>query len=345
MRLLNTTTLEFEEFFDTEQVKHKYSILSHCWSQDRSQPEVSHQAFLSKSYDENGAGYQKIRRCCELSKERGHVYTWIDTCCVDKTSSAELSETINSMFAWYRDSAECYVFMDDLSVDVLAEVEEIDAEGHWRQGLGREAITDVYAFTDSGWFARGWTLQELLAPRNVLFYNVNARFLGTKSDLAAPIAHATGIDSAIIRGQQNIFDTSIAQRMSWASARKTTRLEDTAYCMLGIFDVNMPLLYGERKKAFARLQEAIIRQSDDQSIFAWGLGKDQMYVTSVLAAEPSAFRGCGTIARDHRKDKKNWIRSVRKARYRNYVGARFLDMAATTRESRILAITYVSSYR
>ncbi|KAK3639108.1 hypothetical protein LTR56_012657 [Elasticomyces elasticus] len=305
MRLLNTTTLKSEEFMDPKQVK--YSILSHCWSQDRENPEVSHQAFLARSYNKDGAGYQKILRCCKLSKERGWEYTWIDTCCVDKTSSAELSETINSMFAWYRNSAECYVFMDDLTVDVLAEVEEIDAEGRWRQGLGHEAITDVYAFIDSRWYARGWTLQELLAPSKVHFYNRKTHLLGTKWTLAALIAYATGIHIAVIAGLEGVFDASIAQRMSWASARQNTRPEDVAYSLLGIFDVNMPLLYGEGDKAFMRLQEAIIRQSDDQSILAWGLHQDQKYLSSVLAQAPSAFRGCGDIVNLSRADPDSYL--------------------------------------
>ncbi|KAK5701876.1 hypothetical protein LTR97_004694 [Elasticomyces elasticus] len=302
MRLLNTTTLEFEEFFDTEQIRSQYSILSHCWSQDPKNLEVTHQAYLSKTYDENGAGYQKIRRCCELSRERGFEYTWIDTCCVDKTSSAELSETINSMFAWYRDSAECFVFMDDLAVNALPDIEEVDAEGRWTQGLGLVVIRDVYAFTSNRWFARGWTLQELLAPEKVRFFGYQTKNLGSKRDLAALVAYATGIHVTVITGLESIFGTSLAKRMSWASARQTTRREDIAYSLLGIFEVNMPLLYGEGDKAFMRLQKAIIRQSDDQSIFAWGLKEYQEHTTSVLAAAPGAFKGSGNIISSyHRK--------------------------------------------
>ncbi|KAK4958132.1 hypothetical protein LTR10_004557 [Elasticomyces elasticus] len=311
MRLLNTTTLEFEEFFDTQQVK--YSILSHCWSQDPRKPEVSHQAYLSKTYNKSGAGYQKIIRCCKLSRERGLGYTWVDTCCVDKTSSTELSETINSsasvldvagvwltqftVFRWYRESAECYVFMDDLGFETLPKVAELTAEGRWMQDLEPATVADVDAFVENRWFSRGWTLQELLAPRSVLFYNDDTHFLGSKQDLAPLIAHASGIHADVINGSESIFRASIAQRMSWASARRATRREDIAYCLLGIFEVNMPLLYGEGDKAFMRLQEAILRQSNDQSIFAWGLNKDQRHLTSVLAAAPSAFKGSGNILR------------------------------------------------
>ncbi|KAK5709507.1 hypothetical protein LTR17_019734 [Elasticomyces elasticus] len=327
MRLLNTTTLEFEEFIDTKQVE--YSILSHCWSQDREDPEVTHQAYLSKSYDANGAGYQKILRCCKLSKEQGLEYTWIDTCCVDKTSSAELSETINSMFQWYWDSAECYVFMNDMVADTLPEVEGIDKEGHWEQGLQSADVNDVYGFVDDRWFSRCWTLQELLAPRSVLFYNRNARFLGTKSDLAPILAYATGIHTRVIMGLDSVYDASVAQRMSWASARQTTRPEDMAYSLLGLFDVNMPLLYGEGGKAFTRLQEAIIRQSYDQSIFAWRLYHDQGgYLSSVLAAEPHAFLGSGNIICETQLMKARRLGTLKVSSSQVSFGYGFMDMVS-----------------
>jgi len=119
------------------------------------------------------------------------------------------------------------------------------------------------------WFRRGWTLQELLAPRHVEFFDTTWRRIGTKNSLVATLKEVTGIDSEILIGEKSLFDCSIAERMSWAWNRKTSRVEDTAYCLLGIFDVNMPLLYGERGKAFIRLQEEIIRKSTDESIFAW----------------------------------------------------------------------------
>ena len=165
--------------------------------------------------------------------------------CIDKTSSAELSEAINSLYAWYEQSRECYVFLDD--------------------------VNTYNEFRDSRWFTRGWTLQELLAPSSVLFYSGDGPFLGSRSDLAMKIAKATGIQSHYILKEQTLTQASVAQRMCWASARQTTRLEDIAYSLLGIFQVNMPLLYGEGSKAFIRLQLAIIETSDDDSVFAWGL--------------------------------------------------------------------------
>ncbi|KAK5711211.1 hypothetical protein LTR17_018503 [Elasticomyces elasticus] len=269
MRLLNTTTLKFEEFIDTQQ---------------------------TGSYDRNGAGWQKIQRCCRLSRQRGFDWTWIDTCCVDKTSSAELSETINSMFAWYRDAYACYVFMDDVKADVLPVLDLADAEQEWEQSLESATLNSIEAFSNSRWWSRMWTLQELLAPRAVLFYNANNVLLGTRDSLALLISGASDIGLDVVTRKMNIHEASIAQRMSWASERESTRIEDQAYALLGIFDVNMPLLCGEGTKAFARLQEQIIAHSDDQSILAWGLWAPKDHdLEGVLASAPSDFDGSGQV--------------------------------------------------
>ena len=119
------------------------------------------------------------------------------------------------------------------------------------------------------WFTRGWTLQELIAPKKMYFYNKEWQRIGNKDSLRTTLSKITGIDERVLSGVRGLGKCSIAQRMSWASKRQTKRIEDIAYCLLGIFDVNMPLLYGEREKAFMRLQEEIIRQSPDESIFAW----------------------------------------------------------------------------
>ena len=105
-------------------------------------------------------------------------------------------------------------------------------------------------FYSSEWFDRGWTLQELLAPREVNFYDKHWHFIGTKSSLSDTISTRTNIAAEVLRGTKGLLDYSIAQRMSWASRRVTTRDEDIAYCLLGIFDVSMPLIYGEGEKAF-----------------------------------------------------------------------------------------------
>jgi len=144
------------------------------------------------------------------------------------------------------------------------------------------------AFASDEWFRRGWTLQELLAPELMYFYDTDWALIGEKAKLHTTLSKTTGIDAAVLRGTKKLSECSIAERMSWASNRETKRIEDIAYCLLGIFDVNMPLLYGERGKAFLRLQEEIIRQSTDESIFAWqderlGFAK---YQPDILGAEP-----------------------------------------------------------
>jgi hypothetical protein len=159
-------------------------------------------------------------------------------------------------------------------------------------GLDQNGLVN---FMSSRWFTRGWTLQELIAPANVVFYTREWKKLGTKRELTGPISAATGIHGDILLGR-NLTEVSIANRMSWASRRVTTRPEDMAYCLLGIFGINMPLLYGEDQKAFIRLQEEIIKVSDDHSIFVWKsvpLISDDFH--GLLALSPHVFRDIGSI--------------------------------------------------
>jgi hypothetical protein len=188
------------------------------------------------------------------------------SCCINKADSAELTEAINSMFLWYERAKVCYAYLSDV----------------------RGARFDV-EFGSSRWFTRGWTLQELLAPKLVKFYNNRWEFLGSKYDLARTISGVAQVSEEVLRRPELLRRASIAKRMSWASDRKTTRLEDMAYSLLGIFQVNMPLLYGEGDRAFLRLQEEILRTTVDHSIFAWGfsgvLPRDQLYEPVSTARE------------------------------------------------------------
>ena len=161
----------------------------------------------------------------------GLQYAWIDACCIDKTNSSELSEAINSMYQWYKNVAVCYVYMFDVEI--------------------RSPLIDL-SFEGSAWHTRGWTLQELIAPEIAKFYAFNWQYIGEKTALRTKISAITGIRVAALAGEP-LEKFSIAQRMSWASTRTTTRVEDVAYSLLGIFDVHMPMLYGEGKKAFVRL--------------------------------------------------------------------------------------------
>ena len=183
---------------------------------------------------------EKIRHACAVARADDYDALWVDSCCIDKSSSAELSEAINSMYQWYRHADVCYVYLSD--VDDSDDPHAPDSQ-----------------FRSARWHTRGWTLQELLAPRYVVFYSKNWRVLGTKNTLAAVVQDVTGIDRAILDLQQPLHSVSVARRMWWASSRITTRVEDEAYCLMGIFDVNMPTIYGEGRNAFARLQEEILR--------------------------------------------------------------------------------------
>jgi hypothetical protein len=244
MRLLNTNTLEFKDFFKPP----PYAILSHRWGDD----EISFNDYETGSR-RDGPGYQKIISCCAFAQSRGRDWVWIDTCCIDKRSSAELSEAINSMWEWYGEAEECYAHLSDVSCSSLG------------------GVFDTSSGTPSAWFSRGWTLQELLAPGTVIFCDAAWNVIGQK-DEAAILAEITKITSIPLRCLASHFSLDhapVAQKLSWASRRVTTRTEDIAYCLLGLVGVNMPLLYGEGEKAFLRLQQEIIRQTDDESIFAW----------------------------------------------------------------------------
>ncbi|POS73599.1 hypothetical protein DHEL01_v208004 [Diaporthe helianthi] len=205
------------------------------------------------------AGFQKIQNTCRIAR-RLWRYAWIDTCCIDKTSSAELTEAINSMFRYYRTAEVCYVLLSDFPT-LPARIPE------------RERLAQVARNLKScKWFTRGWALQELIAPGRLEFFDDHWNFLGEKSDLEGPLSDITRIDETVLKDSSRLSEIPVARRMSWASGRQTAREEDVAYCLLGIFDITMPLLYGEGSKAFLRLQEEIARQSSELSIFAWESG-------------------------------------------------------------------------
>ena len=223
MRLINTTTLELENGFDSKTTR--YAILSHTWSDH----EVSLQAYR-QPLTRSGAGYQKIVECCRLASAAGINHAWIDTCCIDKTNSVELTEAIQSMFTWYEDAVVCYAFLDDIL-----------STRHPR------LVTDVELRTCK-WFYRGWTLQELLAPHTLYFFDQEFQPIGSRQDLAVAIASVTTVPKQYLLKRKPLREACIAQRLSWVAKRETTRPEDIAYCLFGIFNVNMPLYYGEGGK-------------------------------------------------------------------------------------------------
>ena len=253
MRLFNLLTEKLDYVPDPRGLK--YAILSHRWGPDND--ELTFQDIIDGAGSEKG-GYKKLKHCCDRAKEDTMDYVWIDTCCIDKSSSAELSESLNSMYVWYEKATICYAYLSDVLED-----------------------TD---FEKSNWFSRGWTLQELIAPSKMRFYNCKWSELGTKQELSHRIRKITGIDEGVLAHGDNPQTLSIAKRMSWASKRETKRVEDVAYSLLGLFGVSMPMLYGEGGTAFIRLQEEILKRSDDHSLFAWS-GSNR----GLLARSPADF--------------------------------------------------------
>jgi hypothetical protein len=225
-----------------------YAILSHTWTGQ----EVTYQDLISGT-GENKSGYDKIKFCGEQASKDGLKYFWVDTCCIDKSNSAELSTAINSMFRWYRNAKKCYVYLTDVSAPAH--------DGDVPPSLS----TWEAAFRDSRWFTRGWTLQELIAPAVVEFFSQGGKLLGNKKSLEKPIHEITQIPIQALRGNP-FSDFSIAERKGWAAERQTAEEEDLVYCLLGLCEVSMPPIYGEGKAAaLKRLQMTVKEFSKDSS--------------------------------------------------------------------------------
>jgi hypothetical protein len=294
MRLLNTTTLELTTF---QASCPPYAILSHTWGED----EAPFSVFATKSTllgliaRVRKRRYGKVVRACSLARSQGYQWIWIDTCCIDNTSSAELSEAINSMYCWYERAGVCYAYLVDVRPC---------------SGSGPDAV--LCSLARSRWFTRGWTLQELVAPPHLEFYDSGWNFMDTKAALASTLEEITSIPARLFSGAwqkvcasgmagQSLQLLSVAQRLSWAASRQTTRPEDLAYCLMGLFGVHMPLLYGEgEEKAFVRLQAEIANNTNDQSLFAWGSwydpdGCEKLLCYSLFAPRPSCFAGLQDI--------------------------------------------------
>jgi hypothetical protein len=217
-----------------------YAILSHTWDEGQ---EVTFDD-LMKNIGKSKTGYDKIRFCASQAKRDGLYYFWVDTCCIDKSNNAELSEAIISMFRWYKNAERCYVYLSDVSSRPSGE----DSDAHRK----RKPV-----IRKSRWFTRGWTLQELIAPVSVEFFSKDGERLGDKRSLIETLHEITGIAVQALGGSPMTRFT-VDERMRWAQGRNTKREEDAVYSLLGIFDVQMPLLYGEgQEKAWHRLRREI----------------------------------------------------------------------------------------
>lgn len=294
MRLINIYTHKLEQFFGDKIPP--YAILSHCWEDEELSFEEWHEIETNNGNAveniQRKKGYSKIVDACHFAKDlpeaqrrnRRLRHLWIDTVCIDKRSSAELSEAINSMFEWYKDSERCLVYMFDVN---LTSSRRKITPGTWEASESDTLpVATRQQFKESKWFTRGWTLQELLAPLSTIYLSRTWETIGTEANREADVSDASNIPSFILKDRWMLKDVPVAEKMSWASRRTTTRSEDMAYCLMGLFGVNMPLLYGEGSKAFRRLQLEIIKDTHDHSIFLWkGPGRP-----SPLAPSPQAFQ-------------------------------------------------------
>ena len=250
MRLLesrNAGEFSLTKYFVRDDEIPPYAILSHTWKDGE---EVSLEDLMDGT-GKDKAGYDKIRFCGKQAAHDGLRYFWVDTCCINKSNNTELSEAINSMFRWYRNAAKCYVYLSDVSV---GECDPNSKVFRWES-----------AFQASRWFTRGWTLQELLAPKLVEFFSHEGKRLGDKRSLERQIHEITGIAVPALQGS-SLSQFGVDERFKWARHRETTRTEDWAYSLLGIFDVSMPLIYGEgREKAVTRLRKEINEGSNGKN--------------------------------------------------------------------------------
>lgn len=291
MWLINARTMVLEEVVNPEE--HRYAILSHRWLKD-AKDEVTFRDMADLRRARRKPGFAKIHMTCRKALDKGVGYAWVDTCCIDRESSAALSEAVNAMFTWYKLSSFCLAYLHDL---------ERDTDSPRGKRRDSDPVKDI---SESVWFTRGWTLQELIAPEVVEFYDRGWCFRGDKSLLRQKISERTGIDVTVLEDSDLLSTIPVGRRMSWAAERETARVEDVAYCLLGIFGVNMSILYGEGSNAFFRLQEEIVKKSNDLSLFAWaaqiGIQNDkrapvhrQQELRGLLARSPSEFLNCRSI--------------------------------------------------
>lgn len=274
MWLLSVARAELHEFIDPPE----YAILSHVWGDSEDtfkEMQKLRKACTASGNNPRDEASSKIRDCCLVAEADGFKWLWVDTCCIDKSSSAELSEAINSMCAWYAGAKLCYVYLQDVQATSVK----------FPEGRGQ--------FSESRWFTRGWTLQELMAPPDVLFLSSDWSLIGRKQEehMRRLLWQITRVDTSVLEVGLGVLDLiSVARSMSWAARRSTTRVEDRAYSLMGIFGVNMPIIYGEGERAFFRLQMEILQRSPDQTIFVWCLPiSDLPDRHTILAQSPSAF--------------------------------------------------------
>ncbi|KAG6332886.1 hypothetical protein ID866_6204 [Astraeus odoratus] len=303
MRLINVQSLlDFEEkdiipqtkvvqnFSDESIGDTQYATISHCWCKTLGEElqfkEMDQLAGHDASKLRRRFGYKKIVESCLKARDDELEWLWVDPCCVAKVNIIELSEAINSMYRWFENSARCYAYLHDVD------------------GSSLPIEADTRRFPDTNgwpaWFSCSWALPQLIAPKNVEFFNRNWDRIGEKEDLASTLARITQIPEDILAyGLPHPDDPcrpSVAQIMSWAADREGNQVEDRTYAITGLFGVHTPVKYGEKKGAFHHLQVSILKEYNDHSIFAWSSNRTLGF-GSVLADDPNDFRDCGDLLR------------------------------------------------
>ena len=253
----------------------QYAILSHCWQED----EVDFEAVNTLTRDtlQNHPSGTKVIRSCREARRQGLKWLWIDSCCIDEV---ERSKAINSMYRWYQCSKVCFTYLHDVA-DAFPQ--KVDDETKWPR-----------------WLFRGWTLQELIAPAKLIFFNQKWDEIGDRASLATTLNNITRLPKILLQHndpgpvKRELADTfSVAQIMSWAADRETTEPEDRAYSLVGLFGVSLDVMYGEgASDASQRLQEVLIKEYGDQSIFSWSTPPK---TGSVLAESPADFGDCADV--------------------------------------------------
>jgi len=321
MRQLNTTTFELH-FGDYEFFKAQgYAILSHRWiGAEVNFEQIQKYGPEMREATETSFQQDKIRGACATARELGYQWIWIDNCCINKASATEESESINSMFKWYRNAQVCITYLSDVRLDATSGPAPYEAaDASLSMSVTRKHIKNAPAIFQSidglgssKWFSRGWTLQELLAPREMRFYDSVWKLMGTKVSLASEIESITGIAVPYLIGTQDFRKACVATKMSWMAGRTTGREEDIAYSMLGLFKMMMVPRYGEGQRAFLRLQQELLSTSTDESIFAWKMpqhtsgkqyelepSRDTVWAADewgLLAPTPDWFKDCGQFS-------------------------------------------------
>lgn len=341
-RLLHSTTFKIERRrdlveYDKLEKGGQYAIVSHRWTDN----EITFQKYTKEKFLENHGeklnspeiidsatepGLAKIGWACSIAKKNGIPYIWIDACCIDKSTESfpELPQAINSMFQWYKEAAICYTFLLDVSEDKEEHQTEIKSTD---PAVRRKKIG---YFRDSEWFGRGWTLQELLAPERLEFFDHAWRSIGTKQSRSREVSGVTRIAEQFLR--EDIRDDNdteineqieggtygrikkacIATKMSWASARTTKIKDDMAYCLLGLFGERMETPYGENEQAFLRLQQLLVSKTQDESIFAWTLNGPTPLEYGLLAPWVTCFlHSANLTTRNHEHQQPRGVEGYR----------------------------------